>query len=45
MATLVAVLFATGVVWYGYLVAATLFGLTRGETATAILGSRWWLGP
>ena len=24
--------------WYGYLVAATLFGLTRGETATAILG-------
>ena len=25
MATLVAVLFATGVVWYGYLVAATLF--------------------
>ena len=38
MATLVAVLFATGVVWYGYLVAATLFGLTRGETATAILG-------
>lgn len=35
---IVAVLFATGVVWYGYLVAATLFGLTRGETATAILG-------
>ena len=35
---MVAVLFATGVVWYGYLVAATLFGLTRGETATAILG-------
>lgn len=34
---IVAVLFATGVVWYGYLVAATLFGLTRGETATAIL--------
>ena len=33
MATLVAVLFATGVVWYGYLVAAALFGLTRGETA------------
>ena len=30
MATLVAVLFATGVVWYGYLVAAALFGLTRG---------------
>ena len=25
-------------VWYGYLVAATPFGLTRGETATAILG-------
>ena len=37
MATLVAVLFATGVVWYGYLVAAALFGLTRGETASAIL--------
>lgn len=35
---IVAVLFATGVVWYGYLVAAALFGLTRGETATAILG-------
>ena len=27
---IVAVLFATGVVWYGYLVAAALFGLTRG---------------
>ena len=39
MATLVAVLFATGVVWYGYLVAATLFGLTRGETASAVLGN------
>ena len=38
MATIVAVLFATGVVWYGYLVAAALFGLTRGDTATAILG-------
>ena len=38
MATLVAVLFATGVVWYGYLVAAALFGLTRGETSSAILG-------
>lgn len=35
---IVAVLFATGVVWYGYLVAAALFGLTRGETATAIIG-------
>lgn len=35
---IVAVLFATGVVWYGYLVAAALFGLTRGETATATLG-------
>lgn len=35
---IVAVLFATGVVWYGYLVAAALFGLTRGETATAIMG-------
>lgn len=32
------VLFATGVVWYGYLVAAALFGLTRGETATAAVG-------
>lgn len=37
---IVAVLFATGVVWYGYLVAAALFGLTRGETATATLGDR-----
>ena len=37
-AAIVAVLFATGVVWYGYLVAAALFGLTRGETATAIMG-------
>lgn len=36
--TIVGVLFATGVVWYGYLVAAALFGLTRGETATAALG-------
>lgn len=35
---IVAVLFATGVVWYGYLVAAAIFGLTRGETATAIMG-------
>lgn len=35
---IMAVLFATGVVWYGYLVAAALFGLTRGETATAIMG-------
>lgn len=35
---IVAVLFATGVVWYGYLVAAALFGLTRGEMATAIMG-------
>lgn len=35
---IVVVLFATGVVWYGYLVAAALFGLTRGETATAIMG-------
>lgn len=35
---IVAVLFATGVVWYGYLVADALFGLTRGETATAIMG-------
>lgn len=35
---IVAVLFATGVVWYGYLVVAALFGLTRGETATAIMG-------
>lgn len=40
MATMVAVLFATGVVWYGYLVTAALFGLTRGETGTAILGDR-----
>ena len=38
MAAMVAVLFATGVVWYGYLVTAALFGLTRGETATAIMG-------
>lgn len=38
MATMVAVLFATGVVWYGYLVTAALFGLTRGETGTAIPG-------
>ena len=35
---IVAVLFATAVVWYGYLVAGALFGLTRGETATAIMG-------
>ena len=35
---IVAVLFATGVVWYGYLVAAALLGLTRGETATVTLG-------
>ena len=45
MATLVAVLFATGVVWYGYLVAAALFGLTRGETASAILGIALVAGP
>ena len=37
-AIVVVVLFATGVVWYGYLVTAALFGLTRGETATAALG-------
>lgn len=37
-AIVVAVLFATGMVWYGYLVTAALFGLTRGETATAALG-------
>ena len=30
--------FCKGVVWYGYLVTAALFGLTRGETATAALG-------
>ena len=36
--TIVGVLFATGAVWYGYLVEAALFGLTRGETATAVLG-------
>lgn len=40
MATLVAVLFATGVVWYGYLVAAALFGLTRGETGKRDPGDR-----
>ena len=37
-AIVVVVLFATGMVWYGYLVTAALFGLTRGETATAALG-------
>lgn len=39
-AIVVVVLFATGMVWYGYLVTAALFGLTRGETATAALGDR-----
>lgn len=34
----VGVLFATGVVWIGQLVVAASFGLTRGETATAVLG-------
>lgn len=36
--TAVGVLFATGVVWIGQLVVATSFGLTQGETATAVLG-------
>lgn len=36
--TAVGVLFATGVVWIGQLVVAASFGLTRGETATAVLG-------
>lgn len=44
-AIVVVVLFATGMVWYGYLVTAALFGLTRGETATAALGIAWWPGP
>ena len=33
----VAVLFSTGVLWIGYQVTAVFLGLTRGETATAIL--------
>lgn len=36
--TAVGVLFATGVVWIGQLVVAASFGLTQGETATAVLG-------
>ena len=36
--TAVGVLFATGVVWRGQLVVAASFGLTQGETATAVLG-------
>ena len=36
--TAVGVLFATGVVWIGQLVVAASFGLTKGETATAVLG-------
>lgn len=38
MITIVAVLFGMGLVEFGYLTAAVYFGLTRGETATAILG-------
>lgn len=34
---IVAVLFSTGVLWIGYQVTAIFLGLTRGETATAIL--------
>lgn len=34
---IVAVLFSTGVLWIGYQVTAVFWGLTRGETATAIL--------
>ena len=34
---IVAVLFSTGVLWIGYQVTAVFLGLTRGETATAIL--------
>lgn len=34
---IVAVLFSTGVMWIGYQVTAVFLGLTRGETATAIL--------
>ena len=37
--TAVGVLFATGVVWIGQLVVAASFGLTQGETATAVLGN------
>lgn len=36
--TAVGVLFATGVVWIGQLVVAASFGMTQGETATAVLG-------
>lgn len=36
--TAVGVLFVTGVVWIGQLVVAASFGLTQGETATAVLG-------
>lgn len=38
MITIVAVLFGMGLVEFGYLTAAVYFGLTRGETGTAILG-------
>ena len=34
---IVAVLFSTGVLWISYQVTAVFLGLTRGETATAIL--------
>lgn len=34
---IVAVLFSTGVMWIGYQVTAVFLGMTRGETATAIL--------
>ena len=34
---IVAVIFSTGVLWIGYQVTAVFLGLTRGETATAIL--------
>ena len=34
---IVAVLFSTGGLWIGYQVTAVFLGLTRGETATAIL--------
>ena len=34
---IVAVLFSTGVLWIGYQVTAVFLGMTRGETATAIL--------
>lgn len=38
MITIVAVLFGMGLVEFGYLTAAVYFGLTKGQTAAAILG-------